>query len=820
MNITAGSGGEIWQAGDLIIDVGRQSVTRGQQALDLPKLSFDLLLALARGAPNVLSNEALMAQVWPRLVVSPETVVQRVKLLRAALGDDPDAPRYVAGLRGRGYRLVVEVVRQSSAVAATAITDATSIPAPANGPHASPPSAWWKRYGPHIAATMVAAGMLLAILVWYTRQYGVEAPLTDIAPPATGATARTVAVLPFRNLSADPDDAFIALGLPEVVLDRLAALPGLIVVARDSAFRAGERGGDPRDIGRRLNAGYLVDGSVQRQGEALRVPARLIETRSNLQVWSTRYERRIDELFALQDEIAGRVAKSLESRVTGVQASRAEPAPTADIEAYLAWLRGRTLIGRYTVAEALAAAAQFERAISRDPGFAAAYAALYDARMQAVALRLDDMDAARRRNRSLLDRAFALEPKSGAAHFARAMWEDLDNAAREADFRRGIELDPSNSRGLTAFSEFLDITDASSDASRVLGSGFSPGARESFGRSRLVNGSERAAEAAGLLERAITIDPLSARPRFRRIQRSFDTTGPVEVQMEGLLVIDPQYYPALQRMAVYRWLLHDSPAEAIAIVEKAIANDPQNPWARHTAVAFYLDVGDPAAAQEVAAATPASALTAAPVLALYAGDWRAAAQAAATDAGFIFGFHESWGSAEALRDAALRTRDFAAAERLLTARYNLSLEGPDHVTVRNYRSLVLLAHLQLAQGRRDRARQMLETVTTWIDADRRFGKPYMLRTRAEAQLLLDRPEQALRDLAASFQIDHDHMRWWYVLRLNPAWNPLRNDPRFRALDADAQAFVARERAKLEALRQRGEVPRRPAAAARTTGTGQ
>jgi DNA-binding winged helix-turn-helix (wHTH) protein len=99
----------VYEASDLVIDLARQRVTRNAAEIALPKLSFDLLLVLIRAAPAVLSNDELMAQVWPGLVVSPETVSRRVKLLRDALGDDPRAPRYIAGLRGRGYRLIPEV---------------------------------------------------------------------------------------------------------------------------------------------------------------------------------------------------------------------------------------------------------------------------------------------------------------------------------------------------------------------------------------------------------------------------------------------------------------------------------------------------------------------------------------------------------------------------------------------------------------------------------------------------------------------------------------------------------------------------------------
>lgn len=104
---TAQNGGNLqYRVGDLVIDTGPQRVTRDGNVIALPKLSYDLLIVLVRAAPNLLSIDALMEEVWPRLVVSPETVSQRIKLLRDALGDDPRNPRYVEGLRGRGYRVI------------------------------------------------------------------------------------------------------------------------------------------------------------------------------------------------------------------------------------------------------------------------------------------------------------------------------------------------------------------------------------------------------------------------------------------------------------------------------------------------------------------------------------------------------------------------------------------------------------------------------------------------------------------------------------------------------------------------------------------
>ncbi len=186
-----------YRIADLLMDVGRLTVQRGTQPIPLPKLSFDLLRALVEAAPNVLSNEELVRLVWRGVVVGPETVTQRVKLLRDALGDDPAAPRYIAGLRGQGYRLLPAVTAESATPeATTSATQNLAIPAPQR-----------TRLVPLAAG---AAVLTLALAYVFIEQFLVarhgeasqpRAPSgADVAPHLP---PRSIAVLPFANLGGD-----------------------------------------------------------------------------------------------------------------------------------------------------------------------------------------------------------------------------------------------------------------------------------------------------------------------------------------------------------------------------------------------------------------------------------------------------------------------------------------------------------------------------------------------------------------------------------------------------------------------------------------
>jgi DNA-binding winged helix-turn-helix (wHTH) protein len=222
------SGSLIYRVGDLLIDMGRQRVTRDGNVIALPKLSYDLLIALVRAAPNLLSIDGLMEEVWPKLVVSPETVSQRIKLLRDALEDDPRNPRYVEGLRGRGYRLIPTVERAVVSTEGMKSPDPTigalHISEPAVQSTAAPSLPQLSPRRLRIWAIIIAVALIFGGLgVRKIIQNEINKPKTNV--DVVAVRPRTVAVLPFENLSAEPDNQYIALGMADSVLHQLASVP-------------------------------------------------------------------------------------------------------------------------------------------------------------------------------------------------------------------------------------------------------------------------------------------------------------------------------------------------------------------------------------------------------------------------------------------------------------------------------------------------------------------------------------------------------------------------------------------------------------------
>jgi TolB-like protein/DNA-binding winged helix-turn-helix (wHTH) protein/Tfp pilus assembly protein PilF len=763
---------EIFQVGDLLIDVGQQSVRRAGQEIPLPNLSFKLLLTLVRAAPNFVSNEMLMQLVWPGIVVSPETVSKRAALLRDALGDDSREPRYIAGLRSRGYRIIIPV--------------STEPPADAKVPPPSEPPSAVRPMEPAIASSTgtskrrqlrVAVGLGAILLVAVAV---LIASLRHSVGLGQEESGRTVAVLPFDNVSSNAADAYLAVGIPEMLLNRMAGVHALRVIARGSSFAIATKGVEPRDIGDRLGSAYLIEGSVQREDDRLRIAVELIETATNRLLWSERFDRGVGDILHLEDDIGDQLTNVLLGRLGGLRATPVVKKRSENIEAYLAFLRGRTLLGRFTITDSDAAVAEFQKAIDLDPKFAPAYASLYDARMQAAASRYQDLAPLRVEYRPLIDRALLIDPNSGAAYFARAMWAEGSSAskARDADFAKGAELDPSNGRGLTAYAEYLHADDRPADAARVLQS-------------------------------ALLIDPISPHAHFLEATRSLDVYGKDVLQQKMLevLELDPNFVPALQRYGKYRWQHHAALAEAVQIEEHAIALDPANAWTRHTAMAMYLDLGDLDAARDVAAGTPESAAAAPMLVSLWNGDWRAAGLAAAMGRpGWQYGVFENWGAGQALRDFGINTGDVEDTVSFMKSEFNLQEKPPFGLGLANFQQAVFLSQLLAARGQGQEAVELRHAAEKWNDANQaKYGSLYAHRLRATTLLLDGAQDAALEELAESFRAG-DYVLWWYTIKFDPLWKPLHNDPRFQAITADVGAYIVKQRAALELLRKQGVIP--------------
>jgi TolB-like protein/DNA-binding winged helix-turn-helix (wHTH) protein len=793
---TATNGGNSqYRVGDLLIDTGPQRVTRDGHVIALPKLSYDLLIALVRAAPNLLSLDALMGEVWPKLVVSPETVSQRIKLLRDALGDDPRNPRYVEGLRGRGYRLIPAV---ESGIAST---EPMKSPDPTSGalqniaeqeiqssaapslPRPSPRH--WRMWAFVIGIALIFG----ALGIRKIAQIELGKPKTSV--DVIAVQPRSVAVMPFESLSAEPDNEYIALGMADSVLHRLSSVPELIVVARSSSFALGKPAPDARDAGRRLGVRYLIEGSVQRAGKALRVATQLIDTTTNNELWSLKIDRTIDDVFAVQDQIAQRVAQQLDVTLHDRSAEYAD----LGTDAYLAFLKGRALLQSRKLGDMEDSIRQFSRAIELAPSFAAAMAELAYAKVLLASTQgthNKDKSKLWPEVKALVDRAIAIDPAAGEPYFLRGMYkldQNKDPGGAEADFRKGLDLAPNFGPGLRIYAEFL------------------------FER-------ERYDETLAVIDRARLVDPLSAENHYRKgevLRSGFRGNEEAAALYLQALAVQPNFYPAYTRLAQVRWN-QGRIAEAIKYGEKSVAIESNATWTRDRLIWFYVEVGDLSAAREILRGFPPGAPDiplAESLICFRAGNLErteALARKGVNDPDVNDGLAIIFAT-DAIVERAIAMHTAASARQFILAIPDLKKDrGTLAVVADNFPTVLQLATLEHFVGDRELGDDLANRILAFTDHGGIVGVAGREEwTRAVASALLGHNDAALDHLEKMIPLG-GRVGWWVRLDRDPSFAALRATPRFQAIAADTRSWLQSQQQLLGRMRMRGEVPPRSAAA--------
>ena len=333
-----------------------------------------------------------------------------------------------------------------------------------DGPRYSPGGVGWKRL------VAISIGMGALALGWYfvgqpafrdvpasTSTAAVTMSSVPAAQEATKSDERSIAVLPFVNMSHDPANEYFSDGLAETTLDMLAKIKDLKVIARTSSFAFKGKNSDVREIGRALDAAHLLEGSVQQSGKMLRITAQLIRTSDGIHLWSEQYDRQLTDVFRIQDEIAGEVVKALQLALPAAEQERLTDKRTENVAAYQEYLRGNALLPRRRVSEMREALAHFQRAIELDPNYAGAYAA---ASMTLGLLNNytgNATEAEQAKRRRYVEEALRLNPALGEAYAARAgLYEDERNTpAADESYRRAIELAPNFATAYQWYAEFL-----------------------------------------------------------------------------------------------------------------------------------------------------------------------------------------------------------------------------------------------------------------------------------------------------------------------------------------------------------------------------
>ena len=305
---------------DCVLDIDRRELTRGSQSVVVGPQVFDLLVHLVENHERVVSKDGLLDAVWNGRIVSDSTLTSHINAVRKAIGDSGAEQRLVRTVARKGFRFVGDViqVRQPNASGEVGITQRLSIP---------------------------------------------ETTAAMVHKPS-------IAVMPFQNLSGDPEQDYFADGMAEEIITALSRVRWLFVIARNSSFAYRDRPVDVKQISRDLGVTYVLEGSVRKAADRIRITGQLVNASTNGYLWADRFEGALEDIFTLQDRISGNVVGAIAPQMELAEIERARRKPTENLSAYDCYLRGLAHLhqgGRESVEEALPL---FRRAIELDAEFA------------------------------------------------------------------------------------------------------------------------------------------------------------------------------------------------------------------------------------------------------------------------------------------------------------------------------------------------------------------------------------------------------------------------------------------------------------------
>jgi TolB-like protein/Tfp pilus assembly protein PilF len=370
---------------DFSLDTARREFRRGSTLLTIQPQVFDVLECLIQNRERVVSKDDLLATVWNGRIVSESTVSTRINAARRAIGDSGEEQRLIRTAYGKGIRFV-GAVRQEEAVTAVGGVAATEQP--------SKPS---------------------------------------------------IAVLPFENLSGDPEQEYFADGMVEEITTALSKVRWFFVIARNSAFTYKGQTVDVKQIARELGVRYVLEGSVRKAGDRVRISAQLIDATTGNHVWAERYDRKLADIFAAQDEITERVVAAIEPQLYAAEHFRSQRKPPESLDAWECVVRALSSVGQDTRAGLAAAEALCRRAIAIAPGYGQAHSLLAWILVRRSSRSGGDLRTVLPEASAAARTALDLDERDPWAHMTHGvvLWRMRRHGEAERAIRRALELNPN-----------------------------------------------------------------------------------------------------------------------------------------------------------------------------------------------------------------------------------------------------------------------------------------------------------------------------------------------------------------------------------------
>jgi len=446
----------LYQFGEFSLDAQSRILKRAGATAPLTPKAFDTLLLLVQNAGRIVTKDELMKAVWQDSFVEESNLTQTIFMVRKALDETSDR-RYILTVQGQGYRFLVPVTESSDQLPEQ---DAPVAAAEAASVAEAPMSSGWSSGRRRVAVIAYAAVALVLIVGLASRPWRSRGPVSEPEGKIM------LAVLPFENFTGDPGQDYFSDGLTEEMISQLGDLDPahLGVIARTSVMHYKHTQESLPQIGKELGVQYVIEGSVRRDSERVRITAQLIEVKDQSHVWAREYDRDLGHVLELQGEIAREVANEIDMSLGGqrkIQATNAAASRspgTKSYEAYDLYLKGRYMWNKRTAEGFRQAADYFQQAIDKDPKYAAAYAGLADTFSLMSTWYMGPQNELMPKARAAALRALQLDEGLAEAHASLALVEenyDYDWPAAEKEFRRAIELNPQYASARQWYAEFL-----------------------------------------------------------------------------------------------------------------------------------------------------------------------------------------------------------------------------------------------------------------------------------------------------------------------------------------------------------------------------
>ncbi len=431
----APAGKAVYEFGPFRLDASERVLWREERPVLVTPKALETLLALVESAGHVVDKDTLLKRVWPDTFVEEATLAQNVFTLRKLLGETSEGRHYIETVPKRGYRFVAtvkegregpgEVKEESQASSEAARSFKTGI--------RRGRAAWWP--------VSLALIVLLALIIyrWVPTRRHATTP---------SAAVRSIAVLPFQSIGGAKDEApYLGLGMADALIIRLSNVEPIVVRPRNAVWKYDDPRLDPLVAGRELRVDWILDGTVERHGDRVRVTAQLLSVSSGRPVWADRFEDRSTDIFVLEDHLADRISQALMPELTGQEKQQLQKHQTANTAAFEDYVKGRYFWNERSEAGFTKAIQYFREAIALDPRYGQAYAGLADAfallgsMPNAEFPRSNAMALARQAASKALELDGSLAEAHASLAFIR-MHYDWDFVGAEKEFQRAIELNP------------------------------------------------------------------------------------------------------------------------------------------------------------------------------------------------------------------------------------------------------------------------------------------------------------------------------------------------------------------------------------------